>query len=277
MASVLLLMPPMQAYAAGPMVLDMASQPLADALLQIGRQAQVEIAFSPGQVREKRAVALQGELTVEQALDTLLTPWGLAARAQGDQRYTIVTAPVAKGLSVLEPVRVQGQRVGERNYTREELDQRAAGNRDLSSLLADNPAVRQNEAAKTSANRGSLALEDISFYGASPFQNQFQIDGISSTNQIDPASRNLNLQVGNVPAYAQAYNLDTNMLESVTVLDSSIPVEYGRFTGGVVDAKVRDPKGDNSFRADFSYNSSGLTSQTVPEEQIGRASCRERV
>lgn len=267
MASVLLLMPPMQAYAAGPMVLDMASQPLADALLQIGRQAQVEIAFSPGQVREKRAVALQGELTVEQALDTLLTPWGLAARAQGDQRYTIVTAPVAKGLSVLEPVRVQGQRVGERNYTREELDQRAAGNRDLSSLLADNPAVRQNEAAKTSANRGSLALEDISFYGASPFQNQFQIDGISSTNQIDPASRNLNLQVGNVPAYAQAYNLDTNMLESVTVLDSSIPVEYGRFTGGVVDAKVRDPKGDNSFRADFSYNSSGLTSQTVPEEQ----------
>ena len=61
MASVLLLMPPMQAYAAGPMVLDMASQPLADALLQIGRQAQVEIAFSPGQVREKRAVALQAQ------------------------------------------------------------------------------------------------------------------------------------------------------------------------------------------------------------------------
>ncbi|WP_240631997.1 hypothetical protein [Alcaligenes faecalis] len=57
MASVLLLMQPMQAHAAGPIVLDMASQPLADALLQIGRQAQVEIAFSPGQVREKRAVA----------------------------------------------------------------------------------------------------------------------------------------------------------------------------------------------------------------------------
>ncbi|MCX5462680.1 TonB-dependent receptor [Alcaligenes parafaecalis] len=267
MASLLLVMQPLSVQAAGPVVLDMASQPLADALLQIGRQAQVEIAFSPGQVREKRALALQGELTVEQALETLLAPWGLAAQAQGEGRYMIVTARVAKGLSVLEPVRVQGQQVGERIYSRDDMDQRAAGNRDLSGLLADNPAVRQNEAAKSGANRGSMALEDISFYGASPFQNQFQIDGISATNQIDPASRNLNLQAGNVPAYAQAYNLDTNMLESVTVLDSSIPVEYGRFTGGVVDAKVRDPKGDNSFRADFSYNSSGLTSQKIAPEQ----------
>lgn len=267
MASFLLVLQPTQVQAAGPLVLDIAAQPLADALLQLGRQAQVEIAFSPAQLREKRALAVQGPVTVEQALETLLAPWGLVARAQGDQRYTIVAAPAAKGLSVLEPVRVQGQRVGERNYSRQDMDQRPAGNRDLSSLLADNPAVRQDNSAQSSANRGSLALDDISFYGASPFQNQFQIDGISATNQIDPASRNLNLQAGNVPGYAQAYNLDTNMLESVTVLDSSIPVEYGRFTGGVVDAKVRDPKGNNSFRADFSYNSSGLTSQKIAPEQ----------
>ena len=41
MASVLFVMQPMPAHAAGPIVLDMASQPLADALLQIGRLAQV--------------------------------------------------------------------------------------------------------------------------------------------------------------------------------------------------------------------------------------------
>lgn len=266
-ASMLLVFPPAQVRADDALVLNMSPQALADALLQIGRQAQVEIAFSPGQVREKQAVALQGELTVEQALDNLLAPWGLAARQQGARRYTVVTATVPKGLSVLEPVRVQGQRIGERVYSRGDMDQRPAGNRDVSSLLADHPAVRQDDAAQSGVNRGSLALQDISFYGASPFQNQFQIDGISATNQIDPASRNLNLQVGNVPAYAQAYNLDTHLLESVTVLDSSIPVDYGRFTGGVVDARVRNPQGDNSVRFDFSYNSSGLTAQKIAPEQ----------
>ncbi|WP_240631998.1 hypothetical protein [Alcaligenes faecalis] len=40
---------------------------------------------------------------------------------------------------------------------------------------------------------------------------------------------------------------------------------------------MRDPKGDNSFRADFSYNSSGLTSQTVPEEQKKKFGAGERV
>lgn len=105
-ASMLLVFPPAQVRADDALVLNMSPQALADALLQIGRQAQVEIAFSPGQVREKQAVALQGELTVEQALDNLLAPWGLAARQQGARRYTVVTATVPKGLSVLEPVRV---------------------------------------------------------------------------------------------------------------------------------------------------------------------------
>lgn len=244
---------------------DIPSQALADTLLQLGQQAQVEIAFKPDLASGKIAPALRGRRTVTMALEHILAPLGLAARADGEHRYMIFAAPAIKGATVLAPVWVHGTRPGEREYTRQEMDERPSGNRDISSLIAENPAVRQEAGANSSTNHGSLAVEDISIYGASPFQNQFLIDGMSATNQIDPANRNLNLQIGNVPSYAQAYNIDTNMLDGVTVLDSSIPVEFGRFTGGVVDAKIRNPKGDNSVSADFSYNTSGMTSQKIAE------------
>ncbi|TKR55174.1 TonB-dependent receptor [Allopusillimonas ginsengisoli] len=244
---------------------NIAAQDLAQVLLQLGQQANVEIAFAPGLATGRAAPALTGRQTVIQALETVLAPLGLAARREGDRRYIIFAVPIVKGTTVLDPVWVHGDRPGERRYTRKEIDSKPGGNRDISSLIAENPAVRQDDSVNNSTNRGSLAVEDISIYGASPFQNQFQIDGVSATNQIDPANRNLNLQVGNVPGYSQAYNLDTNMLDGVAVLDSSIPVEFGRFTGGVIDARVRNPKGDNSITADFSYNSSDMTSQKIAE------------
>ena len=81
----------------------------------------------------------------------------------------------------------------------------------LSTLVANHPAVRTNPGAAGSQNRGSLNVEDISFHGASPYQNLFQIDGIDATNRVDPASKNLNLQVGNVPSNPQSYFIDTSL------------------------------------------------------------------
>ncbi|MFP3711968.1 hypothetical protein SB783_49155, partial [Paraburkholderia sp. SIMBA_009] len=75
----------------------------------------------------------------------------------------------------------------------------------LSTLVASHPAVRTNPGAAGSQNRGSLNVEDISFHGASPYQNLFQIDGIDATNRVDPANKRLAQAGGNVPSNPQSY------------------------------------------------------------------------
>ena len=50
---------------------------LPKSLTQLGRQAKVQIVFLPDRVRGRRAKALRGTFTVEQALDRLLDGSGL--------------------------------------------------------------------------------------------------------------------------------------------------------------------------------------------------------
>ncbi|WP_411469438.1 TonB-dependent receptor plug domain-containing protein, partial [Achromobacter xylosoxidans] len=227
----------------------MPAQPLGNALLALGRQSGLEISFPPAAVVGKMAPALHGEYSALLALDRLLAGSGLALRADGPGRY-IVFIDKANPFSTsrLEPVRVYGEQTGERIFDKEEIATTPSSNHDLSTLVANHPAVRTNPGAAGSQNRGSLNVEDISFHGASPYQNLFQIDGIDATNRVDPASKNLNLQVGNVPSNPQSYFIDTSLLESVRVYDSFVPVEYGRFTGGVVDARLRRFSGENHLK-----------------------------
>lgn len=245
---------------------DIPAQPLGAALLELGRQSGLEISFPPAAVAGKQAPALQGEYSALAALTRLLAGSGLALRAEGPGRY-IIYVDRANQFSALrlEAVRVYGEQTGERTYSREEIAETPTSNRDLSSLVATHPAVRVNPSANGSQNRGSLNVEDISFHGSSPYQNLFQIDGMDATNRIDPASKNLNLQVGNIPSNAQSYFVDTSLLEAVRVHDSFVPVEYGRFTGGVVDARLRRFSGENHLRLDYRWNTSNMTRQKVAE------------
>lgn len=157
---------------------DMPAQPLGNALLALGRQSGLEISFPPAAVAGKMAPALHGEYSALLALDRLLAGSGLALRADGPGRY-IVFVDKANPFSTsrLEPVRVYGEQTGERVFDKEEIATTPSSNHDLSTLVANHPAVRTNPGAAGSQNRGSLNVEDISFHGASPYQNLFQIDG----------------------------------------------------------------------------------------------------
>ncbi|WP_241132492.1 TonB-dependent receptor plug domain-containing protein [Achromobacter insuavis] len=247
-------------------VYDIPAQALGDALLALGRQAGLEISFPPAAVAGKVSPALQGEYSALLALNRLLAGSGLALRADGPRRY-IVFADKATPFSAsrLEPVRVYGEQIGERIYSREEIAATPSSNRDLSTLVATHPAVRTDPGAASSQNRGSLDVERISFHGASPYQNLFQIDGTDATNRVDPASRNLNLQIGNVPSNPQSYFIDTHLIDQVRVYDSFVPVEYGRFTGGVVDARLRRFSGENHLQFDYRWNTSNMTRQQVAQ------------
>ncbi|WP_233638993.1 TonB-dependent receptor plug domain-containing protein [Achromobacter xylosoxidans] len=248
---------------------DIPAQPLGDALLALGRQSGLQISFPPAAVAGKVSSALRGETSALAALNQLLAGSGLALRADGPGRYIVFvdkTNPFS--VSRLEPVRVYGEQIGGRVYSREEIAQTPSSNRDLSTLVATHPAVRTNPGVAGSQNRGSLDVEEISFYGSSPYQNLYRIDGMDATNRVDPASKNLNLKIGNVPSNSQSYFIDTSLLEDVRVYDSFVPVEYGRFTGGVVDAQLRRFSGKNELKLDYRWNTSNMTRQRIaPREE----------
>lgn len=165
----------------------------------------------------------------------------------------------------LSPVKVLGTPLYGALYTRETIQNTPSGNQDISSLLIDNPAVRFNSSAGSSLNRGSMSVDEISIHGSSPYQNLFTIDGFGATNNIDPAEKNGNLKPSTIPSNSQAYFLDTSLLDSVAVYDRNIPIEYGNFTGGVVDARLKRAGPRNTFRMSYWWNTSNLTKQKVAE------------
>lgn len=189
----------------------------------------------------------------------------LTAMASAQAQTQTETAAQAVAESEMPAVLVTGERVEARTYDRAEIDATPEGNRDLTSLISDHPAVRQDTSMSNNGNRGSLAPQSFSIHGESPYQNQFLIDGIGGSNVINPQESSLTLQVGKVPGFAQAYNLDTDLLEQVQVYDSRVPVEFGHFQGGVIDARIKTPTGSNRISIKRSFNSSNLTQQKVPE------------
>ncbi|RMX05078.1 TonB-dependent receptor [Corticibacter populi] len=248
----------------------MPAQPLGDALNALAQQAGLQIVVSQTLVAGRQAPAVSGRMEVRQALERLLAGSGLAAQVDGNEVVIHRAAPsvvsaalpeVTVAAGTLEPEPMAGATV----YTREQIANTPASNRDLSGLLENHPAVRIDNAANAGGNRGSMDVADISFHGASPYQNLFQIDGMDASNNINPANKNLNLQIGNVPSNSQAYFVDTSLLEEVKVFDSFVPAEYGRFNGGVVDSRLRRASGQNGLKLSYRFNNSGLTRQKVGE------------
>ncbi|ANY16656.1 TonB-dependent receptor [Bordetella pseudohinzii] len=188
-----------------------------------------------------------------------LTPLLLCGNAQAQDP----SPPARTGPPWLEPVTVTAPLPREHIFTRSEIQATPAANRDLSSLISTLPSIRLDNAAADSADRGSLDVPNIVIHGASPYQNLFLLNGVDATSRVDPANKDR--QLGSVPGNPQAYFLDTALLGEVRVFDSGIPVEYGTFTGGVVDARLRRPSGGNHVEFGYRWNGSNLTRQKIPD------------
>lgn len=270
---------PLEALAAEPARTELrrhyhiAAGSLARAVTQLGREAGVLISFGTDLAAGRQSSELEGNYTPTEALQRLLQNTGLEAVSDNAGGFVLqlasgpvgaaksaaaVNGPHRSSSRALPDVHASAERSlepGRQIISAREIADTPTANQSLSELVAINPAVRLPSKAGGSLTRGSMDVEDISFYGASPYQNLFQIDGMDSTNNINPANHNTNLQVTNVPSNSQAYFVDTSLLGEVRIYDSNVPVEYGRFNGGVVDARLKRASGKNGI--DFSYRMSG--------------------
>ena len=166
------------------------------------------------------------------------SPLVLAAEADADE-----PAP-----QVLPEVRTQAERVsvGEQRLDRRQIEAMKGIDGNVTSLLRINPSVQFDNKQQASATQGELAPADISINGAKFYDNLYQMDGMSLNNDIGPTN-NPGKGVGNTnnnttpPSASQGFAVDTSLLCDVTVLDSNIGAEYGRFKGGVVKANTCAP------------------------------------
>ena len=83
---------------AAPVALNIPAQALASALNELGKQANLQILYSPDQVQGIKSRSVSGSLEPVKALESLLQGSGIAWQLNGDT--VILNAPQGKGLEL---------------------------------------------------------------------------------------------------------------------------------------------------------------------------------
>lgn len=147
-------------------------------------------------------------------------------------------------------------------------------NGSVTELLKNNPNVQFANTSDNGNAPGELQPENVSFHGEKFYQNNYMIDGLSNNNTINPGANGGDLTADpdgysptDLPAGgAQSFWVNSELIDSIAVFDSNIAAKYGDFTGGVVDAKLKDPDLQKaSGRISFRTTSDSLTKYHVDE------------
>lgn len=146
------------------------------------------------------------------------------------------------------------QSMGTQIIDADKIANRPTGNGTVTELLKYNPNVRFANDSNSSLNPGEIAPENVSFHGEKFYNNNFMIDGLSNNNTINPGANGGDLTASpdgysptDLPAGgAQSFWINSELIDTVDVYDSNVSAKYGDFTGGVVDARLKDPSLDRA-------------------------------
>jgi len=236
--------------------LNIAAGALETSLRELGRQRGIRLLFDAAALKGLQAPALSGRYSTQMALERLLYASGWHAQQQADGSYQLMALDSAReGSLPLEALEIRSA-LGEFPYgggqamNKEYIEAQPSGNADIGSLLVANPAVRHDDARRSGKRPGEISPAEISIHGAHFYQNAFIVDGMNFNNDIDPAEEASPYRLATVPGNSQGFALDTDLIDSISVLDHNISAAYGGFNGGVVDVKTRLPK--RAFSGKFS-------------------------
>ncbi|OOF57976.1 Plug domain-containing protein [Rodentibacter genomosp. 2] len=134
----------------------------------------------------------------------------------------------------------------------EDIARKPARNGNISELLKNNPAVQFSGTTNNSAQAGEIAPDLVSFHGEPYYNNSYLIDGLSNSDMLNPGSSNGGYRSAEdftqptsmyiVPGSPESFYINSRLLGNVAVYDSNVPAKYSRFTGGVVDAQIKEPE-----------------------------------
>jgi len=220
------------------------AQSLATALIAFSHQSGWQVSAESTLLATHDSAAVNGHMSPEKALARLLSGSGLQWEATSADSVAILP-PAEHDVLMIKSTPITAMDAvyqGEQVIDRQMIDSLPSGNGDITSLLRTNPNVQFDNNQLNSKSPGEIAPANISINGAQPWQNLFIVDGMNMNNDLDPG--NTNDDMDEIPGRSQGLALDTDLLNDIKVYDSNVPVEYGGFNGGVVQADTRDPSMD---------------------------------
>ncbi|WP_229722430.1 TonB-dependent siderophore receptor [Xylophilus rhododendri] len=232
------------------MQIALPAQPLAQTLTALSRQSGVAIGAEGSLLAGKTAPALQGRLTLQQALDQALAGSGLAAVRSGPATISIQRPlPGAAPHATLAPVTVTAE--AERETATGPLAgyvaRRSATGSKTDSAIVDIPqsisVVTSDELRNRQAETLSQALNYTPGFTSQPTSfnrtaDRFRIRGMDVESATSGSLRDgLRLQTNSYDGIQEPYGL-----ERVEVLRGAASVLYGQLSpGGVINAVSKRP------------------------------------
>lgn len=248
---------------------DVPAGALAQALNTFAAMSGVYLGGSAELLSGKRTLGFKGEYSTTQALDLLLLGTGLSyVRGKGNSVVLIDPNAVStdeNGIT-MSPLLVESGRstttLGKNVLSSSEIESMAGDTSNLTDLLKGNGAVRFSRSSSTSASSASMRPDEVSIHGQSHYQNSYVIDGMSANNDLNPGDSedtysnpisptNLSMLSG---SSSQSYYVDPDALESVTVYDSNVPVEFGGFLGGVISSTLKRYDGEDYLSVKYAIS-----------------------
>ena len=149
----------------------------------------------------------------------------------------------------LESIVVKGCKAsglsGVRQLDREDIAKRPTRDGNITNLLKSHPSVQFSSHSNTSLQRGEIKPADGLIHGAVSYQNNYMLDGLSTNSDLNPAAQTSVTATRLGASDEQGFYVDARLIEGVVVYEHDIPVEFGGFTGGAVDAQTRAWRGEN--------------------------------
>lgn len=147
------------------------------------------------------------------------------------------------------------------NLSSKDIENMVTNNADIPSLLKTNPNVKviENKDDPSSIEPAKIEINNAKYY-----QNAFILDGLSADSLLDPNSYN---QIDDVKGNENEIFLDLDLIESIKVLDSGISAQYGYFSGGVIDVKLKNPSDTHFGKIKYRLTNDSLTTIHVPNNK----------
>lgn len=160
----------------------------------------------------------------------------------------------------LEGVRVTGQHPGEFVVDRKTINATPSATGTVTDLFRGRSDIQYDSGSRAGTLGGEITPPKISIRGAKHYENNFIINGMGNNNRLNPGGYTHTANGQTPQGDSQSIILDTDLLESVKVHTENIPARYGDFTGGVIDARLRDAAADRWHGMfGFRHTSSELT------------------
>ena len=155
---------------------------------------------------------------------------------------------------------------------RDDIVRQSGADGDLNKLLQTLPNIQfgNSDGGVSMASIVDLRPALVSIAGGRPYDNNFQIDGLSTNSLQDSSNQNIHA-TNEIVGHPQTAVINPALVESVAVYTSDVPAEFGGFTGGVISAKLRDPSGKLGGGFNYGYAGSAMTRYLIAPAQVSNS------